>query len=75
MQKFEATSLYWSIGVVTGLAAILLYKMTRQSRGIAISDQVHFTAALADVSPGSFELDPRVTTGNASEELKNHGKD
>lgn len=59
MTYLGATSLYWVLAVLGGLFTIVFFRLSRTPRVIQIIEQTPFNAAVMEVAPGSFELDPR----------------
>jgi MFS family permease len=59
MHLWGAPALFWSFAAVCGVFLAYLALQLRDTRVIEVSEQVPFSAAVSEVAPASFDLDPR----------------
>ncbi|GAB3313481.1 MFS transporter [Haliea atlantica] len=76
MDLYNATALFWSSAVLSGLFAIYLGLQTRDaSQVVAAADHVPFSAAAPEVAPTGFALDPRGPEEDTCELMPEGGPD
>ena len=59
MSVLGPPALFWAFSVICMLFMAYLLLQLRDTRLVAVSEQVPFTAAASEVAPASFDLDPR----------------
>ncbi|MEH6910821.1 MAG: MFS transporter [Oceanicoccus sp.] len=59
MSNVSATMLFWSACVSCSLFGVYLLIQLREDRTVTVAEQATFSAAVSDVAPTSFDLDPR----------------
>jgi MFS family permease len=59
MSNLSATMLFWSAAALCTVFGLYLAVQLKDSRAVSVEDQATFSAAVPDVAPASFDLDPR----------------
>ncbi len=59
MSMASATMLFWSASVLCSLFGVYLLVQLREDRAVSVEEQATFNAAVPEVAPASFDMDPR----------------